>query len=186
MKIGHLGAIIWDILKICEDFADDRPVPMAAKGIFPLPASGIPLDSPDLKGFLRATLGSLNSMHGVPIACAKNQTALPVVKRLESALERTGILDATLPFTSFDDFFRHRNRILLMGRWTAVKTAKLYLNAGLALLADIQIPNSLLKPFHPLFTKFIKSPPKLEPDHPSKKAISKGGRGKRQKRGKKC
>ena len=49
------------------------------------------------------------------------------------------------------------DRVLLAGRWTAVKTAKIYLNSGLAMLADLK------KPFLTHFTNSINLPPKLEP-----------------------
>ena len=73
------------------------------------------------------------------------------------------------------------DRILLMGRWTAVKTAKIYLNSGLALLADLQIPTSLLKPFHTVYVNYLKATPQLEPTLPKKSRS--GGRGKRKPKG---
>ena len=66
------------------------------------------------------------------------------------------------------------DRILIMGRWTAVKTAKIYINTGLSLLNDIQIPNSLLKPFHTVFSTFIRTTPKLEQ---TREPSRPGGRG---------
>ena len=54
------------------------------------------------------------------------------------------------------------DRVLLAGRWTAIKTAKIYLNSGLAMLADIQIPRSLLSPFHTFSRKWLDSLPSLE------------------------
>ena len=69
------------------------------------------------------------------------------------------------------------DRILIMGRWTAVKTAKIYINSGLALLADLQITPALLKPFHLVFTNYLKGQPQLEPAL-QKKGRS-GGRGKK-------
>ena len=69
------------------------------------------------------------------------------------------------------------DRILVMGRWTAVKTAKIYINSGLAMLADIQIAPRLLTPFHTVFTNYLKSQPQLEPALLAKRRA--GGRGKR-------
>ena len=69
------------------------------------------------------------------------------------------------------------DRILVLGRWSAVKTAKIYINSGLALLADLQIPARVLKPFHLSFDSYISSKPQLEPAF-SKKGRT-GGRGKR-------
>ena len=70
------------------------------------------------------------------------------------------------------------DRVLLTGRWTAVKTAKIYLNSGLAMLADIQIPLRLLKPFHLIYFNFLSSDHTLEPALKSRA----GGRGKKSKR----
>ena len=58
------------------------------------------------------------------------------------------------------------DRVLLLGRWTAVRTAKIYLNSGLAMLADIKIPNKLLHPFHLVFQNYLQGPPQLEPSKP--------------------
>lgn len=52
-------------------------------------------------------------------------------------------------------FSRHHSldKILLQGRWQAPKTARIYLNEGLAILAELQLPASLpsLKPFFACF-----------------------------------
>ena len=74
------------------------------------------------------------------------------------------------------------DRVLLLGRWTAVKTAKIYLNSGLAMLADLNIPTARLSPFHTVFHNFFKSPPQLEPALEKSRA---GGRGTKRKRVKK-
>ena len=55
------------------------------------------------------------------------------------------------------------DRVLILGRWTAVKTAKIYLNSGLAMLADLQIPPRQLRPFHTVFSNFMSSVQTLEP-----------------------
>ena len=68
------------------------------------------------------------------------------------------------------------DRILILGRWTAVKTAKIYINAGLAMLAELTIPDRVLKPFHLAFNTYL-SQPQLEP---ALKGRS-GGRGKHKK-----
>jgi hypothetical protein len=68
------------------------------------------------------------------------------------------------------------DRVLIAGRWTALKTARIYINSGLAMLSDIQIPKSLLSPFHHIFHTWI-SQPSLEPVAP-KRAYRTGGRGK--------
>ena len=54
------------------------------------------------------------------------------------------------------------DKVLLLGRWTALKTAKTYINSGLAMLTDIQVPKTLLAPFHNIFHTWNSKPP-LEP-----------------------
>ena len=39
------------------------------------------------------------------------------------------------------------DRLLLQGRWSAVKTAKIYINSGLATLAEMRLPTSKLRGF---------------------------------------
>ena len=43
------------------------------------------------------------------------------------------------------------DKILLQGRWMAARTARTYLNEGLAVLAEINIPNSKIRPFHNVY-----------------------------------
>ena len=69
------------------------------------------------------------------------------------------------------------DKVLLAGRWTALKTARIYLNSGLAMLSEIQIPRNLLRPFHNIFTTWISSKPSLEPAH--LKVSRTGDRGKK-------
>ena len=90
---------------------------------------------------------------------------------------------ATFLFTKCGSLYR----VLLAGRWTAVKTAKNCLNSGLAMLSEIQIPKKLLHPFHSIFSTWQSSLPSLEHSPSGRRA---GGRGKnaknkkvRQKRG---
>ena len=58
----------------------------------------------------------------------------------------------------------------------AIKTAKIYLNSGLAMLADIQIPRSLLTPFHRISSKGFANLPSLEHTPFGRRT---GGRGKK-------
>ena len=47
-------------------------------------------------------------------------------------------------------WFQHHgsfDKLLIQGRWAAAKTAKIYINEGLALLAELSIPSNSLKPF---------------------------------------
>ena len=66
------------------------------------------------------------------------------------------------------------DRVLVAGRWTAWKTAKIYINSGLAMLTELQVPKSLLIPFHRIFSSW-NSKPSLEPVLLENRA---GGRGK--------
>ena len=72
------------------------------------------------------------------------------------------------------------DRVLILGRWAAIKTAKVYLNSGLALLADLQIPPKLLHPFHLVFDNWLRRKPSLEPTRARPRRA--GGRGKAPKR----
>ena len=66
------------------------------------------------------------------------------------------------------------DRLLVQGRWAASKTARIYLNDGLAQLADMTLPNSSLH----VYVKLYRSCPKLEPGKPCTLPRA-GGRGKR-------
>ena len=70
------------------------------------------------------------------------------------------------------------DRILLQGRWTAIRTARVYINSGLAMMADMQIPQRKLTPFLSVFHSF--SWPPLEPALKSRtggRGVSKGKQG---------
>ena len=71
-------------------------------------------------------------------------------------------------------FFQHHgsfDRLLIQGRWGAAKTARIYLNDGLAQLSEISVPTSKLKSYLSLYHKH----PMLEPG--PRKAPRPGGRG---------
>ena len=91
------------------------------------------------------------------------------------SLRRGGATTLFLKTNSLD-------KVLLAGRWTAVKTAKIYLNSGLAMLADITFPVRSLSHFHLVYANFLKSTPKFEP---AVKHSRTGGRGKKRKISKK-
>ena len=74
------------------------------------------------------------------------------------------------------------DRVLLMGRWTAIKTAKICLNSGLAMLADIQILFHLLHPFHLTYLIFWSSDHTLEPAPRSQGDVEKTKNGPRRPR----
>ena len=69
------------------------------------------------------------------------------------------------------------DRVLSAGRWNALKTAHIFLNSGLSMLSELQIPRNLFLPFHNIFSSWIKSKPPLEPA-PLKGGRT-GGRGKK-------
>ena len=69
------------------------------------------------------------------------------------------------------------DRVLMTGRWTALKTAKIYINSGLAMLSELEIPKKLLTPFHNIFHSW-NSKPSLELTLVKSRA---GGRGQRRK-----
>ena len=71
------------------------------------------------------------------------------------------------------------DRLLAQGRWAAARAARVYLNDGLAQLADISPSNSFLLPYVNLYCRS----PSLEPGTPQGHARS-GGRGGRAKKGK--
>lgn len=82
-------------------------------------------------------------------------------------------------------FSKHHSldQILLQGRWQAAKTARVYLNEGLAALAEMKIPTNhrSLTPFLHVFQ--AQNKPRfttLEP--PARRAGRTGGRGKASKR----
>ena len=88
------------------------------------------------------------------------------------SLRRGGATHYFVKFGSLD-------RVLLLGRWTALKTAKVYLNSGLAMLSELQISPNLLRPFHLVFHNWISRKPSLEPPRKTRRA---GGRGKKTQR----
>ena len=66
------------------------------------------------------------------------------------------------------------DKLLVQGRWAAARTARVYLNDGLAQLADIAPSNSFLLPYVNLYRKS----PLLEPGSPQGRPRA-GGRGAR-------
>ena len=57
-------------------------------------------------------------------------------------------------------FHKHGNfdRLLVLGRWQAVKTARIYLNDGLAMLAEMKLPRRSLKPFLDVYLNSCSAP----------------------------
>ena len=49
------------------------------------------------------------------------------------------------------------DRILLQGRWLAARTARTYLNEGLAVLAELNISNAVLRPFHTVYLNALRT-----------------------------
>ena len=50
------------------------------------------------------------------------------------------------------------DRILLQGRWMAARTARVYLNEGLSVLTEMNIPPKLLVTFHCVFLNSVRTP----------------------------
>ena len=71
-------------------------------------------------------------------------------------------------------FFQHHgsfDKLLVLGRWAAAKTARIYINEGLAQMSEISVPNSRLRYYQSFYVKH----PILEPG--PRKAPRPGGRG---------
>ena len=75
------------------------------------------------------------------------------------------------------------DRLLIQGRWQAARTARIYINEGMAILAEIQVPSASLRSFLHVYSRSLdKSLPQLEHTRKTSRA---GGRGKKdQRRGK--
>lgn len=79
-------------------------------------------------------------------------------------------------------FLKHGNldRLLIQGRWQAPRTARIYINEGLAVLAEMNVPFHSLRGFHHIFSQSAsQNLPQLER---TRKTSSSGGRGKKRKR----
>ena len=61
-------------------------------------------------------------------------------------------------------FHRHGNfdKLLVLGRWQAAKTARIYINDGLAMLAELKLPDKHLHPFQQVYSRSFSAAPKLE------------------------
>lgn len=72
------------------------------------------------------------------------------------------------------------DRLLLQGRWQAPKTARIYINSGLATLAEMKVPMANLRGFLSVYRKSLnKELPSLE--H-TRGTSGSGGRGRRNPR----
>ena len=55
------------------------------------------------------------------------------------------------------------DKLLVMGRWQASRTARIYLNEGLAMIAELKLPTKALRPFTTVYHNALLTPlPKLE------------------------
>lgn len=50
------------------------------------------------------------------------------------------------------------DKLLMMGRWQAARTARIYLNEGLAMLAEMKIPKANLLPFTRVYLNSLSNP----------------------------
>ena len=77
---------------------------------------------------------------------------------------------------------RHHSldKILIQGRWQAAKTARIYINEGLSVLAELQLPKThpTLLPFLRVFHRYRSAPSFSTLEPPRQRRGSKGGRGK--------
>ena len=84
-------------------------------------------------------------------------------------------------------FQKHQNldRILIQGRWHTQKSARIYLNEGLAVLSQMKLPatDARLKPFLTVFRNFLLRP-SISTLEPPPKGGRGGGRGKNRRSGK--
>ena len=86
-------------------------------------------------------------------------------KQFSSALESLGLLEWEFrPYSLRRGgatfwFARHGSldKILIQGRWMAARTARTYLNEGLAVLTEIGIPPRLLKLFHNVYSHAMRT-----------------------------
>ena len=73
------------------------------------------------------------------------------------------------------------DRLLLQGRWHAARTARIYINEGLAILAEIKVPIASLRVFTHIYSRSLdQTLPQLEHTRKTSRA---GGRGKGTKKG---
>ena len=101
---------------------------------------------------------------------ALNQLGLGQFEFRPYSLRRGG---ATFWFQKHGSF----DRLLVQGRWQAAKTARVYINSGLAALAEMNLPHSKLRGFLSVYRTALDRPlPSLE--RTRKLASSSGGRGK--------
>ena len=83
---------------------------------------------------------------------------------------------ATFWFSKHGSF----DRLLVQGRWAAPKTARIYINDGLATLAELSLPTSSLRGFVNIYKRAMEQPlPSLERTRTSSRT---GGRGKKVKK----
>ena len=55
------------------------------------------------------------------------------------------------------------DKLLVMGRWQASRTARIYLNEGLAMIAELRLPKAKIGPFTTVYHNSLRAPlPKLE------------------------
>ena len=79
-------------------------------------------------------------------------------------------------------FLKHGNldRLLTQGRWQVPRTARIYINEGLAVLAEMNVPFHSIRGFHHIFSQSAsQSLPQLER---TRRTSSSGGRGRKRRR----
>ena len=113
LRVGSLGQFVVDALNMLEaDLTSSvkccRPGSKAGRlELFPIPVPTLHSQAGHVDLFLRAVVGSLNSLHspGQGSQAPVTTVADVVTKRLREVLEHSPILDEVLPNISFEEFF---------------------------------------------------------------------------------
>ena len=113
-KVGELGDLVSYVLELLEPISQVcRPRSSARKfEIFPLPVPRQSLPVSSQHPFLRALVVCLNSLHScgeVGRGDVPSPASLRVMKRLESVIQGSHILDEPLPDIDFSKFFSKRS-----------------------------------------------------------------------------
>ena len=118
-----------------------------------------------------ATLGVMDALRllwqwkkshpvAAPLCPAPHRWRALFSQTLESLkLESFGFRPYSLRRGGATHWFRHHgsfDKLLVQGRWAAPKTAKIYINEGLAILAELKIPERSLKPFLTKYTQSLR------------------------------
>ena len=108
-KLGDLGPLLDDVLNLLESEEQCKLRPTAGKkSVFPLPAPDSSNKAGPWTPFLQGLVRGLNSMYGEKNFSVGNTTSRRVVKRLESVLQGSELMNEPIPNISFPEFFKHK------------------------------------------------------------------------------